>query len=85
MKMTKFEKFLVNSDRRGQRVAGYAERMLRLAGFAPGQSYLDFDPRTALERHLPGVEGLRAICSLLRAQCFGVGGWLCGALWCGCW
>jgi ubiquinone/menaquinone biosynthesis C-methylase UbiE len=42
MKMTKFEKFFVNSDRRSQRVAEYAEKMLRLAGFAPAQSYLDF-------------------------------------------
>jgi len=42
MKMTKFEKFFVNRAGRSQRVAEYAERMLRLAGFAPGQSYLDF-------------------------------------------
>jgi ubiquinone/menaquinone biosynthesis C-methylase UbiE len=42
MKMTKFEKFFVNSDHRSRRVAEYAEKMLRLAGFAPGQSYLDF-------------------------------------------
>jgi cyclopropane fatty-acyl-phospholipid synthase-like methyltransferase len=42
MKMTKFEKFFVNRAGRGQRVAEYAERMLKLAGFAPGQSYLDF-------------------------------------------
>jgi ubiquinone/menaquinone biosynthesis C-methylase UbiE len=42
MKMTKFEKFFVNSKGRSQRVADYAEKMLRLAGFAPGQSYLDF-------------------------------------------
>jgi hypothetical protein len=40
MKMTKFEKFFVNSKGRSQRVADYAEKMLRLAGFAPGQSYL---------------------------------------------
>ena len=42
MKMTKFEKFFVNSAGRSQRVAEYAERMLRLVGFAAGQSYLDF-------------------------------------------
>jgi ubiquinone/menaquinone biosynthesis C-methylase UbiE len=42
MKMTRFEKFFVNSEGRSQRVAEYAEKMLRLAGFAPGQSYLDF-------------------------------------------
>jgi ubiquinone/menaquinone biosynthesis C-methylase UbiE len=42
MKMTKFEKFFVNRAGRSQRVAEDAERMLRLAGFAPGQSYLDF-------------------------------------------
>ena len=42
MKMTKFEKFFVNRAGRSQRVAEYAERMLRLAGVAPGQSYLDF-------------------------------------------
>jgi hypothetical protein len=42
MKMTRFEKFFVNSERRSQRVAGYAEKMLRLAGFVPGQTYLDF-------------------------------------------
>jgi ubiquinone/menaquinone biosynthesis C-methylase UbiE len=42
MKMTKFEKFFVNRAERSQRVAEYAERMLGLAGFAPGQSFLDF-------------------------------------------
>lgn len=42
MKMTKFEKFFVNSEGRSQRVAEYAEKMLKLAGFATGQSYLDF-------------------------------------------
>jgi hypothetical protein len=42
MKMTKFEKFFVNSPKRSRRVAEYAEEMLRLAGFAPGQDYLDF-------------------------------------------
>jgi ubiquinone/menaquinone biosynthesis C-methylase UbiE len=42
MKMTKFEKSFVNSDHRSQRVAEYAEKMLSLVGFAPGQSYLDF-------------------------------------------
>ncbi len=42
MKMTKFEKRFVNSARRSQRVAEYAERMLGLVGSAPGQSYLDF-------------------------------------------
>jgi len=42
MKMTRFEKFFVNSAGRSRRVAEYAERMLRLVGFAAGQSYLDF-------------------------------------------
>ena len=42
MKMAKFEKFFVNSEGRSQRVAEYAEKMLRLTGFAPGQRYLDF-------------------------------------------
>jgi len=42
MKMSKFEKRFVNSDHRSQRVAEYAEKMLRRVGFAPGQSYLDF-------------------------------------------
>jgi cyclopropane fatty-acyl-phospholipid synthase-like methyltransferase len=42
MKMTKFEKFFVNSAHRSQRVAEYAERMLRRVGFEAGQSYLDF-------------------------------------------
>jgi ubiquinone/menaquinone biosynthesis C-methylase UbiE len=42
MKMTRFEKRFVNSPRRSQRVAEYAEKMLKLVGFAPGQSYLDF-------------------------------------------
>lgn len=42
MKMTQFEKFFVNSEGRSRRVAEYAEQMLRLARFAPGQSYLDF-------------------------------------------
>lgn len=42
MKMTQFEKFFVNSEGRSRRVAEYAEKMLRLAGFSPGQSYLDF-------------------------------------------
>jgi ubiquinone/menaquinone biosynthesis C-methylase UbiE len=42
MKMTKFEKYFVNSPRRSRRVAEYAEQMLRLVGFAPGESYLDF-------------------------------------------
>lgn len=42
MKMTRFEKFFVNSEGRSRRVAEYAEEMLRLVGFAPGQSYLDF-------------------------------------------
>jgi ubiquinone/menaquinone biosynthesis C-methylase UbiE len=42
MKMTKFEKFFVNSEHRSQWVAEYAEKMLRLARFAPGQRYLDF-------------------------------------------
>jgi hypothetical protein len=39
MKMTKFEKFFVNSAHRSQRVAEYAERMLRRVGFEAGQSY----------------------------------------------
>src|SRR6516164_2593476 len=42
MKMTRFEKFFVNSAGRSRRVAEYAERMLRLVGFSAGQSYLDF-------------------------------------------
>lgn len=42
MKMTKFEKSFVNSPRRSQRVAAHAEKMLKLVGFAPGQTYLDF-------------------------------------------
>jgi ubiquinone/menaquinone biosynthesis C-methylase UbiE len=42
MKMTRFEKFFVNSAGRSRRVAEYAERMLRVLGFAAGQSYLDF-------------------------------------------
>ena len=42
MKMTRFEKFFVNSAGRSRRVAEYAERMLRVVGFAAGQSYLDF-------------------------------------------
>jgi cyclopropane fatty-acyl-phospholipid synthase-like methyltransferase len=42
MKMGKFEKLFVNRPSRTRRVADHAEKMLRLAGFAPGQSYLDF-------------------------------------------
>ena len=42
MKMTKVEKFFVNSAGRSRRVAEYSEKMLELVGFAPGQSYLDF-------------------------------------------
>ena len=42
MKMGKFEKLFVNSPRRGRRVSEYAEKMLRLAGFKPGQAFLDF-------------------------------------------
>jgi len=42
MKMRKFEKLFVNRPRRTRRVADHAEKMLRLAGFVPGQSYLDF-------------------------------------------
>ncbi len=42
MKMGKFEKLLVNRPSRTRRVADYAEKMLRLAGFVRGQSYLDF-------------------------------------------
>jgi ubiquinone/menaquinone biosynthesis C-methylase UbiE len=42
MKMGKFEKLFVNRRTRTQRVTQHAEKMLRLAGFSPGQSYLDF-------------------------------------------
>ncbi len=42
MKMGKFEKLFVNRPGRTRRVAEHAERMLRLAGFVPRQSYLDF-------------------------------------------
>jgi ubiquinone/menaquinone biosynthesis C-methylase UbiE len=42
MKMTKFEKSFVNSTGHSRRVAEYAEEMLGMVGFAPGQSYLDF-------------------------------------------
>jgi hypothetical protein len=38
MKMTKFEKFFVNSEGRSQRVAECAERMLRLAGLRPARA-----------------------------------------------
>jgi ubiquinone/menaquinone biosynthesis C-methylase UbiE len=42
MKMGRFEKRFVNRPSRTRRVTEYAEKMLRLVGFAPGQSYLDF-------------------------------------------
>ena len=60
MKMTNFEKRFVNSPRRSQRVAEYAERMLRLAGFAPGQTYLDFGcGNGAAAIHLASKLGLK--------------------------
>jgi ubiquinone/menaquinone biosynthesis C-methylase UbiE len=60
MKMTKFEKFFVNSDRRSQRVAEHAEKMLRTVGFAPGQSYLDFGcGNGAAAVHLASKLGLK--------------------------
>jgi ubiquinone/menaquinone biosynthesis C-methylase UbiE len=59
MKMTKFEKFFVNSAGRSRRVAKHAEKMLRLVGFAPGQSYLDFGCGTgAAAIHLASTLGL---------------------------
>jgi ubiquinone/menaquinone biosynthesis C-methylase UbiE len=42
MKMGRFEKLFVNRPSRGRRVTEHAEKMLRLVGFAPAQSYLDF-------------------------------------------
>ncbi len=42
MKMGKFEKLFVNRPSRTRRVAEHAEKMLRLAGFTPGERYLDF-------------------------------------------
>jgi sterol 24-C-methyltransferase len=42
MKMGRFEKLFVNRLSRSRRVTEHAEKMLRLVGFAPGQSYLDF-------------------------------------------
>jgi ubiquinone/menaquinone biosynthesis C-methylase UbiE len=42
MKMGRFEKLFVNRASRTGRVAEYAESMLKLVGFAPGQRYLDF-------------------------------------------
>ena len=60
MKMTKFEKSFVNSPRRSQRVAEYAEKMLRMVGFAPGQSYLDFGCGIgAATAHLASKLGLK--------------------------
>jgi len=60
MKMTKFEKFFVNSEGRSRRVAEYAEKMLRLIGFAPGQSYLDFGcGNGAAAVHLASKLGLK--------------------------
>jgi len=60
MKMTNFEKSFVNSPRRSQQVAEYAEKMLRLVGFAPGQSYLDFGcGNGAAAIHLASKLGLK--------------------------
>jgi ubiquinone/menaquinone biosynthesis C-methylase UbiE len=60
MKMTKFEKFFVNSEGRSRRVAEYAEKMLRLVGFAPGQSYLDFGcGNGVVATHLASKLGLK--------------------------
>ena len=60
MKMTTFEKFFVNSAGRSRRVAEYAERMLRLVGFAAGQSYLDFGcGNGAAAVHLASKLGLK--------------------------
>jgi len=60
MKMTKFEKFFVNSARRSQRVAEYAEKMLRLAGSTTCQSYLDFGcGNGAAAIHLASKLGLK--------------------------
>ena len=60
MKMTRFERFFVNSAGRSQRVAEYAERMLRLVGFAAGQSYLDFGcGNGAASVHLASKLGLK--------------------------
>jgi ubiquinone/menaquinone biosynthesis C-methylase UbiE len=42
VKMGNFEKRFVNRPERTRRVAEYAEKMLRLAGFQAGQRYLDF-------------------------------------------
>ena len=62
MKMTKFEKFFVNSEGRSRRVAEYAEKMLRLIGFAPGQSYLDFGcGNGAAAVHLASKLGLKVM------------------------
>ena len=38
-----------------------------------------------VDADLESVELRGGFCSLLRAQCFGAGGWLCCALSCGCW
>ena len=60
MKMTKFEKSFVNSPRRSQRVAEYAERMLRTVRFTPGQGYLDFGcGNGAAAVHLASKLGLK--------------------------
>jgi hypothetical protein len=37
--MGTFEKFFVNRPSRSQRVTEHAEKILRLAGSSPGQSY----------------------------------------------
>ena len=42
MKMGRFEKLFINRPGHSRRVAEHAEMMLRLVGFAPGQSYMDF-------------------------------------------
>ncbi len=42
MKMGRLEKLFVNRPSRSQRVTEHAEKLLRLVGFAPAQSYLDF-------------------------------------------
>ena len=39
----------------------------------------------AVDADLESVELRGGLRSLLRAQCFGAGGWLCCALWCGSW
>lgn len=61
MKMGNFEKRFVNRPERTRRVAEHAERMLRLAGFQPGQHYLDFGCGTgAAAIYLASKHGLDA-------------------------